>query len=710
MNVFELFAKLGLDTSEYDEGLENSESKGRSFGETLGNVVATGAAIGTAAIAATAAAVVSLSASFAEGIQETAAYGDEIEKNAQKLGLSNSAYQEWDYVLNIAGTSMSNMSLGMKTLTNKIDDAKNGSEDAIAMFESLGVSMEDLQTLSREDIFEQTIYGFTELEDSTERAALANDLFGRSGQELTPLFNMTQEEISDLIDTANEYGMVMSDEAVEASASFQDSLTTLEGTMNGLKNNMLAEFLPSVSTVMDGLSSIFAGDDSGLSAITEGVSEFTSKLSTVLPKFIEIGASIVASLATSIIENAPVLLSSVLSALGTIVSAILDNSDMIIDAAVAVVDIFISQILDPNTAAQLTQTAVDIIAKLANALSVALPNLIPAVVSIITTIVEVLLQPENLNTLIECALSLITAIADGLVSAFPMIVSLIPDLIINTNMAVIENFPLIVETLLGLLGALFVLIVESVTGLFDMTGDETVDGLAQLFSDIGNWGADVIEWLVTWSKNIISGVGNAVADVIQWFVNLGTNVVNAVQTLWNNVTAFFTNGFTTIRTKVTSGLDSLKNLFTGAFDTVKNTVQNAIDFIKGLFNFEWSLPKIKLPHFSVTGSLDLLATPPKLPSVGISWYKKAMEEPYMLNEATIFGASGGKLLGAGESGSEIVIGTNKLMEMMKNAVGVNARPITINVYGAEGQDVRLLAKEVSKELQNLVNDKESVYA
>ena len=149
--------------------------------------------------------------------------------------------------------------------------------------------------------------------------------------------------------------------------------------------------------------------------------------------------------------------------------------------------------------------------------------------------------------------------------------------------------------------------------------------------------------------------------------------------------------------------------FTSIFDNVKSTVQGAIDYIKGLFDFEWSLPDIKLPHFSIKGSLDLLADPPKYPSVSVSWYKKAMDQAYMLNGATIFGAQGGKLLGGGEAGSEMVIGTNTLMSMMKEAVGVEAKPITINIYGTEGQDVRELAKEVSKELQYLINDKEKAY-
>ena len=163
------------------------------------------------------------------------------------------------------------------------------------------------------------------------------------------------------------------------------------------------------------------------------------------------------------------------------------------------------------------------------------------------------------------------------------------------------------------------------------------------------------------------------------------------------------------RETVSNVLTAIKNKFTSIFDTVKSVVQGAIDYIKGLFDFEWSLPQIKLPHFTITGSLDLMASPPKVPSVGVSWYAKAMDEPYLLNGATIFGAAGGKLLGGGESGSEMIVGTNKLMNMMREAMGMENRPITINVYGAEGQDVRTLAKEVSRELENLMRDKEAAY-
>lgn len=688
MNVFELFATLGLDTSNYDKGLEGAQSSASSFGSVLSTGLGVAAGVATTAIAATATATVAATSAFAQGITEVAAYGDTIDKNSQKLGISAEKYQQLDYVLSLAGTSMSGMTAGMKTLTNQLDEAQNGSEDAIAKFEQLGISLEDIQTMSREDLFEQAIYGFQNMEESVERAALANDLFGRSGAELAPLFNMTEEETRSLMETATEYGMVMSDDAVKASAGFQDSLTTLEGTVNGLKNNLLSEFLPSITTVMGGLASVFAGDDSGLGAINEGVASFTENLSSVLPRFISIGASIVSSLATAIIQNAPSLLSSVLTALGTIVNAIIDNSDMIITAAMQIIDIFINKIIDPEQAGRFTQAAVDIIVKLATGIATALPQLIPAVVSVITQIITVLTEPQNLGSLIDAALQIILAISNGVTAAIPQLASVIPVIIGNLIMTLAQEFPALATTALQLVVDSIMQIAGAVAGLLGMGYDDLKNG----------------------AQNLLNGIGNWMADVITFFINFGTSIRNRVIELWNGITSFFTNGFLTIKSKVENELNNIKAKFTGIFDNVKNTVKNAIDFIKGLFKFEWSLPKIKLPHFSITGSLDLLATPPKIPTVGIEWYKKAMNEPYILNDATIFGASGGRLLGGGESGSEMIIGTDKLMGMIRQASGGDKRPITINVYGAEGQDVRELAKAVGQELQYIMDDKGKVYA
>lgn len=251
MNVFDLFATLKLDTSEYEKGLDSAEKKAGDWKTALGDA--------GKAVAGVTTVVGGLAAAGFGLASNTANQADEIDKMSQKLGLSAKSYQEWDYVMNLAGTSMSNMSTGMKTLTNKIDDAKNGSESAQKMFAQLGISMDDLNSMSREDIFAATIKGFQGMADSTERAALANDLYGKSGQELTPLFNQTAEETDKLIQQINDLGGVMSDDAVKAGAQFNDSLATMKASFDGAKNSIASQFLPTFTSLMDNVST-FVGE------------------------------------------------------------------------------------------------------------------------------------------------------------------------------------------------------------------------------------------------------------------------------------------------------------------------------------------------------------------------------------------------------------------------------------------------------------------
>jgi len=154
--------------------------------------------------------------------------------------MSSTAYQKWDYAMQIAGTSMSSCTTGLKTLTNSVDDAINGSATAQEKFERLGLSVDDLKDKSREDIFAEVVTALQNVESETDKAAIANDLFGKSGQDLIPLFNMTEEELAGVMAETEEYGMIMSEDAVKSSAAFKDSLTKLDGAVSGCKNALSA--------------------------------------------------------------------------------------------------------------------------------------------------------------------------------------------------------------------------------------------------------------------------------------------------------------------------------------------------------------------------------------------------------------------------------------------------------------------------------------
>lgn len=325
MDVFDLVAKISLDTRKYEASLVSAEAKGKGFAASLGGGLQRAAKVGSLAIAGVTGATAILTGKIVKSAQAVAEYGDEVDKTSQKMGLSAEAYQKWNYVLNLAGTEMSSMTTGLKTLTNQIDDAKNGSEDAQKRFERLGISMDDLNKMSREEAFERVIKGFQGMADSTDRAALANDLFGRSGQNLAPLFNQSAEQTEEQIKLAERYGMVMPDAAVKASAAFQDSLTTMQMTMTGFRNRLIGDFLPSLTQVMDGISKMFAGEDGGAD-ITAGLEAFVMKLTEKIPRIVQIISDvlpqIIGQLSPLLIEMSILLVAELVRALPQIMEGL----------------------------------------------------------------------------------------------------------------------------------------------------------------------------------------------------------------------------------------------------------------------------------------------------------------------------------------------------------------------------------------------------
>ena len=130
-----------------DEASEKAgESGGSKFGSKFATALKGGAVAIGAALAAATGAAIGTGKAFVTATKETAQYGDMVDKTSQKLGISADTFQSYDYVLNLAGTDMQSMTTGLKTLTSKLDDAKNGGEEAQAMFAALGISMDDLAT------------------------------------------------------------------------------------------------------------------------------------------------------------------------------------------------------------------------------------------------------------------------------------------------------------------------------------------------------------------------------------------------------------------------------------------------------------------------------------------------------------------------------------------------------------------------------------
>jgi hypothetical protein len=151
-------------------------------------------------------------------------------------------------------------------------------------------------------------------------------------------------------------------------------------------------------------------------------------------------------------------------------------------------------------------------------------------------------------------------------------------------------------------------------------------------------------WLDMWEK-----VKNAASSAVKWISGKFDDLKGALD-------------------KAKTKFNEIQKTISDKMESAQKAVKKAIDKIKGFFDFSWSLPKLKMPHFTITGSFSL--NPPSVPSLGIDWYKKAMNNGMILDAATIFGFNPktGKFLGGGEAGSETVVGTKSLLSMIKRAV------------------------------------------
>lgn len=155
----------------------------------------------------------------------------------------------------------------------------------------------------------------------------------------------------------------------------------------------------------------------------------------------------------------------------------------------------------------------------------------------------------------------------------------------------------------------------------------------------------------------IKGIVSASMEAVKGYYTAGYTFIDKLtggklSSIKNSITGKLKEA----KDSVSGILDNIKKAFSDKLDSAKNTVKNAIDKIKGFFNFSWSLPKLKMPHFKIDGKLSL--NPPSVPKFSVDWYAKGG----ILNRPTIFGQSGGKLLGGGEAGPEAVLPISLLKE------------------------------------------------
>ena len=176
------------------------------------------------------------------------------------------------------------------------------------------------------------------------------------------------------------------------------------------------------------------------------------------------------------------------------------------------------------------------------------------------------------------------------------------------------------------------------------------------------------------------------------------NIKTKISTTWENIKIGISNRVEGIKTKVTTVFENIRDTIKTTIENARDIVEKAIDAIKGFFNFEWKFPDIKLPHISYNLiEVPVLGRIPDPTTLSVDWYARAMENGVILNQPTIFGMQNGRYLAGGEAGPEVVVGARSLVDMIRGAVATtnNYGGNNVYVYGAPGQDVKELAREIA---------------
>ena len=639
---------------------ETGEKSGKRFGESLAKgLKATAAVIGAAMTAATAGAIATGKA-FINAANSTAQYGDNIDKMSQKMGISTKAYQEWDFVMQHCGTSIESLKPSMKTLANA---AVKGSD----AFDKLGISQQDIANMSQEELFGKTISALQNVKNETERTALASKLLGKGATELGALFNMSADETDALKQQVHDLGGIMSDDAIKAAANYQDEMQNMKTALTGVKNNIMSQFLPGISSVMTGLSKVFSGNG-GVEEIRAGLQSVISNIQKMAPQFMSIATTLINSLISGFAPMLPSLVSSIFSVMTQAIvtvssmipqlmpviisgiqgalSAVMQALPIIIDVLTQLVMSIVTWLSSGDNVSKMVSGLVALVSQIADSISMVLPVLLPAVVEVISQLAIALTDEKNVTTLINAALTLVGAIAVAIGKALTKIPALVKGVFSN---------------LVNLMASFLEWIVPKVA-----------DGIANIVNKVKTFGSNLANSIKTWFSNTLGKIGGFVSDIITKIKELPGKALSIgkdlIAGLWNGIS---------------DKIDWIK-------DKIKGMGSAITKAIKGVFGIH---SPSKIWREQIGQNLGL--------SIGLGFGDVVDDvKKDMMTDMNGLTASMTADVSAHTSGDALGGPTTNY----------NGGAVTINVYAAEGQDVNSLANVIAEKLEAMTARKRDVYA
>jgi len=269
-SIFTLLGSIMIDNDKANSSIQKTEGLAGKLGKGFGMAAKAGAVLAGAAIAG--------GTALLGMATKAAATTDRIDKLSQKIGISREAFQEYDYILSQNGVDVEKLQVGMKTLTQRMQESTEGLGIGAEAFDKLGLSAIDLngKMKSQEEMFEETAKALMAMPEGAEKSQLAFELFGKAGTELMPLLNGSAEGFDELKQAAHDMGLVMSDEAIDAGVLFTDSLDNVKRSLGGVVANIGVELMPMFQKMMDWVMENMPQIKETMKVVFEKIGEFVN--------------------------------------------------------------------------------------------------------------------------------------------------------------------------------------------------------------------------------------------------------------------------------------------------------------------------------------------------------------------------------------------------------------------------------------------------
>lgn len=542
--MFDLYAKITLDTSGYENGLDNASGKASGFADKLKSGLATAAKVGAAALTAAATGMAALTKA---SIDQYAEYEQLVGGVDTLFKTASDKVQE--YAANAYKTAGMSANEYMDTVTSF----------SASLLQSLGGDTEKAAQKADQAI--------TDMADNANKMGTGMEMIqnayqGFAKQNYTMLDNLklgyggTKEEMERLLADAEKLSGQKFD--ISSYSDIVDAIHVVQTEM-GITGTTAKE---AASTIQGSVSAA----KSAWSNLITGIAADNADLDTLIGNFV----SSVETAAGNIIPRVSVMLGGisqlVTSASTTIIpmviTTITDNLPALLQAAVALVGALGQGIIDSLPA--ITQAAIDILFFLANGLIENLPTLIDGIVQVTLTIVQMLTSPDFLTQLIETAILLIMTLAQGLIDAIPQLIAAVPLIIGNLLAAIIVELPNIIQMGIDLLFAL-------------------IDGIIKCIPELV---AAVPTLIIAFVNGIVNNLDKIILAAPQIIVSLITGIIGAIPELIAAVPRVIAAIADTIRNYDWGGIgrnivQGLKDGIAGMWDNIKDWFNEKVNSLVG---------------------------------------------------------------------------------------------------------------------------------